>query len=144
MEKNIYVFNINIVRIENMFHIMKEIYREYEEGKMVVGPTDIATRTGMAKSTAYHALKELARNGYGRYIEKKGFILNSKGLKMAKKAMRRHRLLECFIVEMLELSPEKACMEASKIDGVVGEEFMMEIEKKYGGYKKCPCGKKIP
>ena len=134
----------NVVRVENMFQVMKEVYREYENGKIVVGPTDISKNTGMAKSTAHHALKELAKNGYGKYIEKKGFVLNEYGIKAARKIMRRHRLLECFIVATLSLPPEKACVEASKIDAIVGEDFMESIERKYGGRKRCPCGKEIP
>ena len=127
-----------------MQNILKEIYREYEEGKIIVGPTDISKKIGVAKSTAYHSLKELARKGYGEYIERKGFIINEKGLKIARLLMRRHRLLECFIYNTLSLSAEEACREAERIDAIVGEKFMEEVEKRYGGYKKCPCGKDIP
>lgn len=123
---------------------MKEIYRAYEDGKIIVGPTEIATKLGIAKSTAYNALKNLASNGYGIYIERKGFIINSYGIKVAKKIMRKHRLIECFIVDMLSLSPKQACMEASKIDEVAGEKFIEALENKYGKRKKCPCGKIIP
>jgi len=124
--------------------VLKEIYREYEDGKILVGPTDIAKKIGVAKSTAHSMLKEIAKRGYGTYIERKGLILNSDGLKLAREIIRKHRLIECFLFYHLSIPPEKACKEAGKIDGVVGDDFMREIEKRFGRYKKCPCGKDIP
>jgi len=122
---------------------MKEIYRAHEKGLLIVGPTYISKIIGVSRSTAYHMLKNLEKKGYGRYIERKGFLLNEEGIKEARKIMRRHRLLECFFAQIFSFPPSKACKEASKIDAYAGDELIDIIEKKYN-YKCCPCGNEIP
>ena len=97
-----------------MHRYMKEIYRAHENGMPVVGPTYLARAIGVSKSTAHHMLKNMERMGYGRYIERKGFVLNERGMEEARKIMRKHRLLESFLATIFSLSPEKACMEAGK------------------------------
>ncbi|MCD6447601.1 MAG: metal-dependent transcriptional regulator [Thermoplasmata archaeon] len=126
-----------------MHRYMKEIYRAHENGMPVVGPTYLARAIGVSKSTAHHMLKNMERMGYGRYIERKGFVLNERGMEEARKIMRKHRLLESFLATIFSLSPEKACMEADKIDAYAGDELIEMIEEKYN-YECCPCGNEIP
>ncbi len=126
-----------------MHRYMKEIYRAYENGLPVVGPTYLSQALGISKSTAHHMLKNLAKKGYGKYIERKGFIINSEGIKEAKKIMRKHRLLECFFVDIFSLDASQACKEANRIDAFAGDELIKLIEEKFD-YKCCPCGNEIP
>ena len=100
---------------------LKEIYRAYEKGIPIVGPTYMGKTIGVNKATAYQALQKLASTGYGMYLKNKGFVLNENGKKYAKILMRKHRLLECLIVETFGLSPCEACREASNIDALLGE-----------------------
>jgi len=123
---------------------LKEIYRAYEKGIPVVGPTYIGKVIGVNKATAYQALQKLASMDYGIYLKNKGFVLNDKGKKDAKILMRKHRLLECMIVETFGLSPCEACKEASNIDALMGEKLSVALEKKYDGRRICPCGNEIP
>ncbi|RLF63648.1 MAG: metal-dependent transcriptional regulator [Thermoplasmata archaeon] len=123
---------------------LKEIYRAYEKGIPVVGPTYIGNAIGVNKATAYQALQKLASMDYGTYIKNKGFVLNERGKEDGKRLMRRHRLLECMIVETFGLPPHEACMEAGNIDAFVGEKLNIVLEKKYDGRKTCPCGNEIP
>ncbi len=126
-----------------MHRYIKEIYRAYEEGIPLVGPTYISKVLEVSKTTAQQALKNLAKKGYGKYIERKGFIINSKGIDEAKKLIRKHRLLEAFLVEIFCLDAEEACREASKIDAFASENLINLIEEKYK-FTECPCGNKIP
>ncbi|MCD6512118.1 MAG: metal-dependent transcriptional regulator [Thermoplasmata archaeon] len=128
----------------NELKCMKEIYRAYEDGISIVGPSEIAKRLDISKSTAHSLLKNLASLGYGNYVEKKGFVINSYGIKMGKQIMKKHRLIECFMADVFSLPPEKACREADKIDYLIGEEVIEIIERKYERVEKCPCGKRIP
>lgn len=126
-----------------MYRYMKEIYRAYENGMPVVGPTYISKVLGIKKSTAHHMLKNLAEMGYGKYIDRKGFFINSKGIEEGEKIIKKHRLIECFLAETFLLDKEKACMEAGKIDEYFGEELIKFIEEKFK-YENCPCGNRIP
>ncbi len=128
----------------NELRCMKEVYRIYEDGVSIVGPSEIAKRMNISKSTAHSLLKNLASMGYGSYVEHKGFMINSYGIKIGKQIMKKHRLIECFMADVFSLPPEKACMEADKIDYLIGEDIIKEIESRYGEVEKCPCGKRIP
>ena len=126
-----------------MYRYMKEIYRAHEKGLLIVGPTYISKVIGVSKSTAHHMLKNLEKKGYGKYIERKGFLFNEEGIREARKIMRRHRLLESFFAQIFSFTPSQACKEASKIDAYAGDELIDIIEEKYN-YKCCPCGHEIP
>uniref|UniRef100_A0A7J2TI99 Metal-dependent transcriptional regulator n=1 Tax=Archaeoglobus fulgidus TaxID=2234 RepID=A0A7J2TI99_ARCFL len=123
--------------------IIKTLFIAWEKGEYVVGPSDLAKNLKIPKSTAQKILVKISELGYGTYIEKKGLILNEKGLKEGRRIMRRHRLLECML-EDLGVKKEFVCSEASKIDLEIGEELEKFIEEKYGKRVICPCGKPIP
>ena len=123
---------------------LKEAYRAYEKGIPVVGPTYIGKALGVNKTTAYQALQKLAKMNYGTYLKNKGFVLGEYGRKIAKALIRKHRLIECHIVEDFGLSPCEACREASNIDAFIGEKINAALERKYKQYRFCPCGNEIP
>lgn len=126
-----------------MHRYVMEVYRAYEKGLPIVGPTYISKALNVSKSSACQALKNLAKKGYGKYIERKGFVLNSRGIEEAKKIIKKHRLLECFLAEIFSLDATQACIEASKIDVFASEKLIELIEEKFN-YSYCPCGNKIP
>jgi len=123
---------------------LKEVYRAYENGIPVVGPTYIGTMLGVNKTTAYQALQKLVKMDYGTYLKNKGFILGERGRDTAKRLIRHHRLLECLIVDSLGLSPKEACREADSMDIFMGEGISTALEKKYESRRLCPCGNEIP
>lgn len=123
---------------------LRVIYRNYEEGLPIVGPTHISKTMGVNKATAYEALNNLAKLGWGTYIKGKGFVLNEKGIEVAKLALRKHRLLECYLADTLEMSFEDVCDEVSIFDSHVGEAVILALEERYGAKKLCPCGNEIP
>ncbi|MEA2055195.1 MAG: metal-dependent transcriptional regulator [Candidatus Thermoplasmatota archaeon] len=123
---------------------LKEVYRAYEKGVPLVGPTYLGKVVGVNKATAYQSLQKLARMNYGTYIKNKGFVVNNRGKENARILIRRHRLLECLIVDTLGLSPCEACREAGNIDTFMGKHFDMALERKYSDRHLCPCGNEIP
>ncbi len=123
--------------------IIRTLFVAWEKGEIVVGPSELAKKLEIPKSTAQKMLIKMSQLGYGIYIEKKGFVLTEKGLKEGKRLVRRHRLIEC-LLEDIGIEKEFVCKEASKIDVEIGEEFEKVIERKYGNRVTCPCGKPIP
>lgn len=123
--------------------IIRTLFTAWEEGEYVVGPSYLALRLEIPKSTAQKILLRLSELGYGVYVEKKGFILSEQGLREGRRILRRHRLLECFL-EDLGIEKSSVCEEASKIDLNLGKGLEKLIEDKYGKRERCPCGKLIP
>ncbi len=123
---------------------IREVYRIHEQGMPLVGPTELAKVMDIGKATAYEALNNLADHGYGTYIKGKGLMLNETGIEEAESAMRRHRLLECYMADTLDLSSKDICSEVSHIDCHIGTVLIEALESKYGKNKICPCGNEIP
>ncbi len=120
--------------------VLRKVY-EVAEKFEVVGPTQLAESVGVSKSTAQKILLKISKEGYGSYVERKGFILNERGVRKAIEAIRLHRLIECLLYD---LGVSKVCEEAEKLESVAGEEFFRALEEKYGDRRVCPCGKEIP
>lgn len=123
---------------------LREIYRVYEDGLPVIGPTHLSRIMGINKATAFEALNNLEKLGYGRYIKGKGLVLTEKGIEVAKMALRKHRLLECYLDDTLGQSLGDICYEVSIFDSHVGDALFLALEKRYGEKKMCPCGNEIP
>ncbi|MDI9610064.1 MAG: metal-dependent transcriptional regulator [Archaeoglobaceae archaeon] len=123
--------------------IIRTLFIAWEEGEFVVGPSYLAEKMKIPKSTAQKILMRVSELGYGVYVEKKGFIFTEQGLREGRKILRKHRLLECFLEE-IGIEKASICEEASKIDLAIGKGFEKLIEEKYGKRELCPCGKPIP
>ncbi|MDK2794846.1 MAG: DtxR family transcriptional regulator, Mn-dependent transcriptional regulator [Archaeoglobaceae archaeon] len=123
--------------------IIRTLFKAYEKGNYVVGPSHLSKELDIPKSTAQKILIQLSELGYGFYVERKGFIFSEKGLREGKRILRRHRLLEC-LLEDLGMDKSEICEEASKIDLAFGSGLERLIEEKYGKKERCPCGKPIP
>lgn len=123
--------------------IIRTLFTAWENGDIVVGPSYLAEKLEISKSTAQKLLLKLSELGYGIYVEKKGFILTEEGLREGKRIVRKHRLLEC-LLEDIGIEKTCICEEASKIDLSLGKELERLIEERYGKRERCPCGKPIP
>ncbi|AEA47260.1 metal-dependent transcriptional regulator [Archaeoglobus veneficus] len=127
----------------NVDTLLRVAYRAFEEGVQIIGPTYLSLHLGIPKSSAQNQLIRLAETGLGVYVPKKGFLFNEKGLHEAKKAVKKHRLLEC-LMEELGMERGDACREAARIEAVVGEGLIRLLEDRYRPRRVCPCGKEIP
>lgn len=123
--------------------IIRTLFTAWEEGNYVIGPSYLAQKLEIPKSTAQKVLINLSKLGYGIYVEKKGFILTELGLREGRRIIRKHRLLEC-LLEDIGLNKTEICEEASKIDLALGKGLETLIEERYGKRERCPCGKQIP
>ncbi len=64
--------------------LLRTVYTEIESGVAVIGPTQVAEKLGVSKSTAQKMLNDLSKAGYGVYVPKKGWF-STKGEKWKQK-----------------------------------------------------------
>ena len=88
-----------------------------------VSTTQIAQYFKIAPASVTEMLKKLSQKNYVKYSPYRGAQLTSKGLQVADKVVRKHRLLERFLVDKLRMKKDEvhaqACeMEHSLSDGV--------------------------
>ncbi len=105
---------------------------------------DLARLLGVTSSTATTMMKRLERQGYVRYRSHHGCTLTAEGARYGLKILRRHRLLETFLVTHLDFDLESAHQEAERLEHAVSESFIEAINIRMGCPATDPNGNIIP
>lgn len=121
---------------------LETIHSLQEEGTPVI-QARIAERLGRAAPSVSEMLDRLADEGYvsrsGRVVE-----LTGAGATLAAKVVRRHRLAERFLVDVLGLPWHKAHEEAGVWEHVISEDVEERMVAILGNPTTCPHGNPIP
>jgi DtxR family transcriptional regulator, Mn-dependent transcriptional regulator len=70
--------------------------------------------------------------------------LTTKGREVALKIVRRHRLLELFLFQVLKYPSDTVHDEAERLEHHISEEFEYRMDALLGFPVKCPHGSPIP
>lgn len=113
-----------------------------EEGTPVI-QARIADRLGRSAPSVSEMLDRLAADGYlnrsGRRI-----ALTSEGRKLADSVIRKHRLAERLLVDVIGLPWHKAHLEAGRWEHVISDEVEQRLIELLGNPSTCPHGNPIP
>lgn len=116
---------------------------------------DIAGKNGIARTTAIakclkltpasvtEAMKNMAEKGFVIYEPYKGVTLTDKGLAIASNIKRKHRLLEVFLVNILNVDQEIAHKEACRLEHDISDDTEVALCKMLDGPARCPHGSHI-
>ena len=115
---------------------------EWDDGP--VHPTDIAERTGMKQSTISGALSRMVNAGLVEHKPYGRVGLTSVGRRSAVTMVRRHRLLETFLVEVLGYTWDEVHEEADALEHAVSEKLVDRIDRYLGHPAQDPHGDAIP
>jgi DtxR family Mn-dependent transcriptional regulator len=89
-------------------------------------------------------VKAMADAGLARYTPRAGVRLTKAGEKLALHVLRRHRLLELFLVEILGIDWSHAHEEAEELEHVISELVLSAIDRLLGRPQVDPHGDPIP
>src|SRR5918995_3112410 len=84
----------------------------------------LATALGVAPGTATTMVKTLAESGLVEYEPYTGVTLTGAGQKLAALVLRRHRLIELFLVQMMGFSWDEVHDDAEQLEHVVSEKLI--------------------
>ena len=73
-----------------------------------------------------------------------GVRLTEKGREVALKIVRRHRLIELFLSQVLGYDEHSVHDEAERLEHHVSDEFTERVDALLGNPKRCPHGSPIP
>ena len=104
----------------------------------------IAGTLGVAPGTATTMVKTLADSGLVRYEPYSGVRLTPAGEKLAALVLRRHRLVELFLVEVMGMSWAEVHDEAEKLEHVVSDRLIERMDQMLGHPATDPHGDPIP
>jgi len=129
------------------FHPPVEEYLETmlsldEEGVPVI-QARIAERLGRSAPSVSEMLDRLREDGY---VERDGrrLSLTESGQALAEKVVRKHRLAERLLVDVIGLPWHKAHLEAGRWEHVISDEVETRLVALLGNPSTCPHGNPIP
>ena len=89
-------------------------------------------------------IRRMVREGLAETAANKDVLLTSKGRKSAESIVRRHRLAERMVVDLLGLELEKSHIEAHRLEHAISPELEDKIVARLGNPTTCPFGHPIP
>lgn len=104
----------------------------------------LASSMGVAPGTATTMVKALAESGLAEYEPYNGVRLTGAGSRLAALVLRRHRLIELFLVQMLGMNWDEVHEEAELLEHVVSDRLIERIDDMLGRPEVDPHGDPIP
>jgi DtxR family Mn-dependent transcriptional regulator len=120
-----------------------ECIYELDEDDVDVIQARIADRLHVSRPAVSEMIKRLELEGLAR-SERGKIELTASGLELAERVVRRHRLAERFLTDILGLSWADAHQEAGKWEHVMSTEVEQAMNRVLGGPTTCPHGNPIP
>jgi DtxR family transcriptional regulator, Mn-dependent transcriptional regulator len=104
----------------------------------------LANALGITPGTATTMVKALAESGLVRYEPYAGVRLSTAGEKLAALVLRRHRLIELFLVKVMGMSWAEVHEEAEHLEHAVSDRLIERIDEMLGRPSVDPHGDPIP
>jgi DtxR family Mn-dependent transcriptional regulator len=125
---------------------LKTIYLAQTElpSKELVPMGHLASALGVVPGTATTMVKTLSESGLVRYEPYVGVRLTASGETLAGLVLRRHRLIELFLVKVLGMSWAEVHDEAEQLEHAVSERLIERIDEMLGRPDVDPHGDPIP
>ena len=124
---------------------LKAILLQQDPGGIALVPMgQIASSLGVTPGTATTMVKALAESGLVLYEPYIGVRLSPAGEKLAALVLRRHRLVELFLVQVMGMSWDEVHEEAEKLEHVVSERLIERMDEMLDRPEVDPHGDPIP
>jgi DtxR family Mn-dependent transcriptional regulator len=123
---------------------LEAIYRlEEDSGAAKTG--DLAKELKVALGTITNTIESMERQGLVLHEPYKGVRLTARGRKRALDVVRRHRLSERFLTDILKIEWSKTHDAACKLEHAIADKDVLEpLDEVLGHPKTCPHGNPIP
>ena len=128
---------------EQVENYLKQIYKIQEaEGR--VSTSLLSERLQISAPSVTEMIKKLAEEGSVTYTPYKGVELTDAGRKKALRIVRRHRLWELFLVEVLKFHWDEIDEEAERLEHSMSAKLERRIDELLGYPGRDPHGDAIP
>ncbi len=128
---------------ESTEEYLEAIYRLEREGPGVT-TSGIATELGVAPASVSGMLKKLASEGFIEHQARGGAKLAKKGLEIAVRVIRRNRLAECLLTQVLGMDWDEVHTEACRLEHAISSRVEERLVAVLGDPQVCPHGHPIP
>jgi len=114
------------------------------EQKPEAGTKDLAEMLQVSPPAVSKMLKQMVQQDLVAHTPYYGVRLTEKGREVALKIVRRHRLIELFLSQVLGYDDDLVHDEAERLEHHVSDEFTERIDALMGKPERCPHGSPIP
>lgn len=122
---------------------LKAIFSLSQESEAAT-TSSIASRLGIAAASVSGMLKRLSERGLVEHVPYYGARLTSDGEEEALRTIRRHRILELFLVEILGYGWDRVHDEAERLEHAASDELIGRMAQVLGEPTSDPHGAPIP
>lgn len=126
---------------------LKAIWTLSERGtetRQTAGTKDLAEILNISAPAVSKMLKQMERESLVAHVPYYGVNLTARGREVALRIVRRHRLLELFLFEILKYPDDTVHDEAERLEHHISDEFEQRIDALMKYPKTCPHGSAIP
>ena len=123
---------------------LKVIWSATEWGEPPITTKGLAARFATTQANVSETMRRLQRHGLVTYQPYKPVTLTVSGETLALAMVRRHRLLEAFLAQVLSYGWDEVHDEAERLEHAVSEEFINRIDRLLGHPRTDPHGDPIP
>jgi DtxR family transcriptional regulator, Mn-dependent transcriptional regulator len=123
---------------------LKAIYKIAESGDLVITTNDIARKLNTTAASVTDMLKKLSKKKYIKYKKYQGLSITDSGRKVALSIIRKHRLWEMFLVQILKFKWDEVHDVAEQLEHIRSEKLIQHIDKALNFPKFDPHGDPIP
>src|SRR4029077_6245066 len=130
--------------VENYLKAIHHGQSSLPKGQRLVPMGHVATALSVTPGTATTMIKALSESGLAEYEPYSGVRLTAAGEKLAVLVLRRHRLVELFLVQVMGMSWAEVHDEAEHLEHVVSDRLIDRIDEMLGRPTHDPHGDPIP
>jgi DtxR family transcriptional regulator, Mn-dependent transcriptional regulator len=123
---------------------LKVIWKSREWSDKGITTNEIATALGVAASSVSGNLSKLARDGYLDYEPYRPIRLSARGTAVAVQMVRRHRIIETYLVEHHGYGWDEVHAEAEVLEHAVSDRLLQLWDDELGNPLQDPHGDLIP
>jgi DtxR family transcriptional regulator, Mn-dependent transcriptional regulator len=121
-----------------------EAILEIEEEGIVPIRARLVERLGLSAPAVSETVNRLVDHGYAQLYDDRSLHLTAKGREVATSIVRRHRLAERLLVDVIGLEWEKVHKEADRWEHAISAEVEEKLVQLLGDPATCPHGNPIP
>ncbi len=133
-----------ITKVSNVVEEYLEVIYRLEEKSGVARTSELVRLLNVAPGTITNTVERLEKDSLIIHEPYKGIRLTEKGRRIALRVLRKHRLSERLLTDLLNVEWEKAHNAACQLEHGISDEIAKKIEKALGHPKTCPHGNPIP
>ncbi|HVA37873.1 MAG TPA: metal-dependent transcriptional regulator [Candidatus Dormibacteraeota bacterium] len=128
---------------ESVEEYLEAIYRLEREGPGVT-TSGLASELGVSPASVSGFLKKLAGEGFLEHEPRGTATLTQKGAEVGARTLRRHRLAERLLTDVLGMAWDEVHEEACRLEHAISGRVERRLMEFLGNPKTCPHGHPIP